>query len=79
MPHAIDKNTADRKAAANIIRAHKWQKELNDRLERDGHKREGMFNKAINEAKKLHLIGDNTARMANDIRIRGNEAKHKYV
>lgn len=78
MPHHIDKLPVDRKAAQNLARAHKWHAELNNRLERKGHRPEHMFNRAISEARRLHVASHNTVKIAHQVRKNGNDARHNF-
>lgn len=78
MPHPIDRRPADRKAIADLARANKWHNELNDRLKDKHHKKESMFNRAINEAERLHVIGHKTAKLAHKIRHHANDARHDF-
>lgn len=78
MPHNIDKRPVDRKAVHDLARAHKWHAELNDRLEKKGHRPEHMFGKAISEAQRLRLATENTVKVAHQVRKNGNNARHNF-
>lgn len=78
MPHPIDRRPADRKAVADLARANKWHNELNARLEKNHHRPEPMFNRAIKEAERLRCIGSKTAKLAHDIRHKANDARHDF-
>lgn len=78
MPHPIDRQPVDKKAVNDLRRAYVWHHAINDRLEKKGHRPEPMFNKAIREGQRLNVVSDNTARMADKIRHKANDARHKF-
>ena len=78
MPHRYNKTKTDPKKVKALILSTKWHEALNDDLIKMGKKPEPNMVDAIKKNAKYGNIGEKTIKMANEIRIEGNKARHEF-
>lgn len=78
MPHPVDQRHANSKAVHALVRAHKWQETLNERLEQSGHRKRSNFDDVIKDNRKYHCSTERTLQLADKIRKDANQYRHPY-